>query len=46
MSDTNKKELTYAHQTKLPSLPLPDLEQSCEKYLQSGEYFVSYYSFL
>lgn len=25
--------VTYAHQDKLPKLPIPDLERSCERYL-------------
>jgi carnitine O-acetyltransferase len=31
--DKFKGGVTYAHQDKLPKLPIPDLEQSCEKYL-------------
>lgn len=31
--DKPKGGVTYAHQDKLPKLPIPDLEVSCEKYL-------------
>jgi len=28
-----KNGITFAHQDKLPKLPIPDLESSCQKYL-------------
>jgi len=28
-----KSGITFAHQEKLPKLPIPDLEQSCQRYL-------------
>ena len=31
--DKPKGGVTYAHQDKLPKLPIPDLEVSCERYL-------------
>lgn len=31
--DKPKGGVTYAHQDELPKLPIPDLEQSCERYL-------------
>jgi carnitine O-acetyltransferase len=31
--DKPKGGVTYAHQDELPKLPIPPLEQSCEKYL-------------
>lgn len=33
--DKHKGGVTYAHQDKLPKLPIPDLAASCEKYLAS-----------
>jgi len=31
--DKNNGGVTFAHQDKLPKLPIPELEASCEKYL-------------
>ena len=31
----NKPGITYAGQDSLPKLPIPDLESSCDKYLES-----------
>ncbi|ORY01498.1 carnitine acetyl transferas-like protein [Clohesyomyces aquaticus] len=31
----SKPGITFAHQDKLPQLPIPDLEQSCKKYLKA-----------
>jgi carnitine O-acetyltransferase len=31
--DHPKGGVTYAHQDKLPKLPIPDLDRSCERYL-------------
>jgi carnitine O-acetyltransferase len=31
--DKPKGGITFAHQDKLPKLPIPDLESSCQKYL-------------
>jgi len=33
--DEHKGGVTFSHQDKLPKLPIPDLEQSCQKYLDS-----------
>ena len=30
-----KGGVTYAHQDKLPKLPIPELERSCERYLEA-----------
>lgn len=32
---TSKKGITFAHQDSLPKLPIPDLESTCRKYLES-----------
>ena len=34
-----KMQKTFDHQTKLPPLPLPTLEDTCKKYLDSGKQF-------
>lgn len=31
----SKPGITFAHQDKLPTLPIPDLESSCKKYLSA-----------
>lgn len=33
--DESKGGVTYAHQDKLPKLPIPDLELTCERYLDA-----------
>lgn len=33
VEDTPKGGITFAHQEKLPKLPIPDLEKSCQRYL-------------
>lgn len=33
--DKSYPGVTFAHQEKLAKLPIPDLESSCEKYLQA-----------
>jgi carnitine O-acetyltransferase len=33
--DQPKGGVTYAHQDKLPKLPIPDLELTCERYLKA-----------
>lgn len=32
-----EKEKTFQHQSSLPSLPVPDLEHTLNKYLESGK---------
>jgi carnitine O-acetyltransferase len=32
---SEKKGLTFAHQDSLPKLPIPDLESTCKKYMES-----------
>ena len=39
MSSTLPKERTLMHNGLLPPLPLPKLEQTCSKYLMSGNKF-------
>ena len=39
MSSNGPKERTLLHNGLLPSLPLPDLEQTCREYLLSGSVF-------
>lgn len=34
-SSTEKKGLTFANQDSLPKLPIPDLEETCQRYLES-----------
>lgn len=34
-SSTPRKGVTFAHQDSLPKLPIPDLESTCRKYLES-----------
>lgn len=34
-SEPPKKGLTFANQDSLPKLPIPDLEQTCKRYLES-----------
>ena len=35
VQESMKKQLTLDYQSKLPSLPLPDLEDTCQRYLRS-----------
>lgn len=36
ISSAVQKERTFQYQDSLPSLPVPPLEQTCHKYLESG----------
>lgn len=35
MNPESKPGITFAHQEKLPKLPIPDLEKTCRRYLSA-----------